>query len=1134
MRARQFIQPIAVALLIAAAQPVAAEQVPVRTERNGESRLITFAWRSPVAYEQRIADGRLVINFSTPIEGPLQSIVGSFGDLLTDVRRSADGRSVSFGLRRPVEAYAFYSGTAVTVELLPKGGPAAAPPAAEPQPATPAAAPAGSPSAPVDAARVAVRTGRHQDYTRVVFDFPRNVAYTISNDGGVVRMRFKSPADIDVGVLNGGGLPLIGGARTEISGGETIVTMAIPPTSTVRDFLSGPKVVIDVRRPSGSATAAALPPPDAPTAQAAAPSQPQPEAAASEPVTPVEQAELPPQAPPPAEPATAAPTNRPRALTPTGAAPPPSPAASGDEQLSPRALAQSNGPLGAAKASATPGAEDVAFRFEFDEPVAAAAFRHGGAVWMVFDKPLTVDTAALKVQAGNQAIDLEQLPNPNATVLRLRTSRRYNPAVSRDGLSWIIDLRERDMAPQTALTVDAQPTSPVGARVFIAVPEPGRPISIADPNVGVNFIVVPLIPLGHAIGREFSYPQFSLDVAAQGIVINPVIDDLRVRSLRQGVEISSSGVRLAISNVSDDAAAHAQLASSRPMSLALEDLSNEFAPVDQFRVVRREKELAVSEAPPRTRTAARMELARFFFANGYAPETLGVLEVAKESVPLLENDPAFRVLRGGANFMLGRYQDALADLTNESLQGNDEGRLWAAATTAMMGDRIGSARDLRFTGGIARDYPRKLKMDLGILIAEVAAETGDGQGARLFLDALNLENPTPDEQAMLRFAEGKLKELDGDYEAAVQLWDDVIASDHRPSRARARAALTEMLLKLRRISERDAIEQYEKLRFAWRGDRREFENLRRLGSLYLDEGFFREGLQTLKEAATNFREYPEATDVTKQMSDTFNALFLGDAADQLDPVKAIAVYNEFKELTPTGARGDEMIRNLADKLVDVDLLDRAAELLSAQVQFRLQGEQKARVGARLALIHTFAREYQKALEVLEGTGQANLPDELSAQRRHLLGKVLFGLGRNSEALALLENDQSEAAELIRHEIYWNTGDWRSAANSLRLLVKISGAEPGMPLTDKQAARISNYAVALTNSGGERVLSQLKRKFAPAIAQTKYAEMFQLVTAPSQIGVIDPLAVSRKVQEAETFLSAYRNKLKDGEPLSSIN
>ena len=1145
-----------------AATPLLAEQVPIRTETKDGNAFITFGWTDPVAYTHEVRDGRIEIRFSRPIEGAFNEIAAKLGDVIEDGRAGSDGRSVSFGLKRPVDAFAFYTGTQVTVELVPKGPAPAANSAANADAGQPSDTPLAARSKPLrigrplasaqavagtstpaaDAPQVRVRTGEHPNYTRIVFDFEGQVPFETATNNGVVTVRFARPFNIQTDPLNAGNIRLVGGGRSAVQGNETIVTLAVPTTSNVRAFRAGPKIVVDVREPTGSIEPVSLPaiadatptPATANPETASAPDEAP--APAAEPVAPVETAAV---APPSAAPAVANEDGRPRALTVGGAAPPPAAAIDADPpsdpELSPRALPLVGGQVAEpAKVTAFPGEDQLAFRFDFTEPVAAATFRRGGAVWIVFDKPLTVDTAALQVQAGEAAFEILQLPSDAATVLRIRTSQRYNPSVSRDGLAWIIDLRDQPLQAQTPLPVNAQPESPVGARVFIPVPEPGRPIPVTDPNVGDNFVVVPVIPLGQGVGLDHQFPQFKIQLAAQGVVINPVIDDLRVRSLRQGIEISASGVQLAISNVSDDAAAHAQLAASRPMVVALEELARYYAPTNQIRVVRREMESAVSSAPEERKAGPRLELAKFFLANAYAPETLGVVQVAISEVPLLENDPVVRVLRGASNFLLGRYQEALADLTHESAAGNDEARLWAAASRAMLGDRVGAARDLRFTGSIARDYPRALKMPLGILIAEVAAETGDGQGAKLFLDALNLEKPTPSERAMLKYAEGLLMQLDGDFETAIALWEDVLESENRPARARARVARTETLLKLRRIDYREAIGEYEKLRFAWRGDKMEFDNLRRLGGMYLDEGYYRKGLETLKAAATNFRDLPEAPEITKLMSDTFNALFLEKEADQIDPVKAIAIYNEFKELTPAGARGDQMIRNLADKLVEVDLLDRAAELLKAQVQFRLVGEEKARVGARLALIYSLAQEFEKALDVLGGTNEPNLTPELVQQRRHLQARVLMGLNRQNDALTLLANDASEPAELLRTELYWDAGNWLEASRSLRLLVKLSGAEDGAPVNQVQAARILSYAVALTNSGGERTIAQLVRDFGPAMRDSTYGEAFQLVTAPSTVGVLDPATVSAKVSEAETFLTAYREKLKDGVPLSSLN
>jgi len=58
------------------------------------------------------------------------------------------------------------------------------------------------------------------------------------------------------------------------------------------------------------------------------------------------------------------------------------------------------------------------------------------------------------------------------------------------------------------------------------------------------------------------------------------------------------------------------------------------------------------------------------------------------------------------------------------------------------------------------------------------------------------------------------------------------------------------------------------------------------------------------------------------MASTFKKLYLDGAADTMAPVAAIGLYDEFRDLTPTGTPGDEMIRKLADRLVKASFVRR--------------------------------------------------------------------------------------------------------------------------------------------------------------------------------------------------------------------
>ena len=293
----------------------------------------------------------------------------------------------------------------------------------------------------------------------------------------------------------------------------------------------------------------------------------------------------------------------------------------------------------------------------------------------------------------------------------------------------------------------------------------------------------------------------------------------------------------------------------------------------------------------------------------------------------------------------------------------------------------------------------------------------------------------------------------------------------------------------------------------------------------------------MRQAATHFRTHEKAPEVTQEMSDVFARLYLEDGADVMAPVTAIALYDEFKELTPAGEKGDEMIRNLADRLVAVDLLENGAKILDSQVKFRLDGVEKARVGARLALVRSLNLEYDEALDALLETEVDGLPEDLATQRRHLKARAMMGAEEPENALVLLEEDESVDADLLRTEIFWQGKDWRNAAKTLRRLVRSSGAKPREPLEFKQSRFVLDLAIALTLSDNDQGLGRIKRDYGEAMEGSQFSEAFRLIASPQARGLVDYRTIADKVSDVEgfqDFMTAYRERLGIKKLSSAIN
>lgn len=1145
------------ATVISGSVSALAEAVGVRAARTNDYGRIVFIWNAPVSHDMEVDARRLTVRFGRPIEASYQRVLGELRNYVASAEAGADGRSVTFRLQGEFEAYSFDSGRSIIVEIAkpPPAKQAAAPTAAEISVAVVRRKVAAQEAASGALPKIRVRSGQHPDYSRIVFDWRDAVKYSLSSNAGVVDITFERAADLQLKALNDNPPPYLGAIRARSSGGATRVVMAVSKSSRIKHFLAGSKVVVDIRRPTGDEEIAALPP--EPTAPPKADPEPAPAPAAS-PVAPVASApadetaiatataaarnaaaqQTSSPAPSPA-PAAAQPQNQVQAPTPSppqalGPARREEPVALRPVTLKPgerpQPAAAGSGNEGEAAEPPTPvdPSTGVKLRFDWDEPVAAAVFRRVGFVWVIFDKPSRVDTAALLRAGGNIIRAIDQAPTEKGTVLRIATLRGVNPSLARDGLSWILEFRKQDLRPATPIEIKAQPNSPVGARVFLPVPEPGTAIGITDPMVGDNLVVVPVIPLGHGVAEAYEYPQLELLPTAQGVVVRAKIDDLRVRPLRQGIELTSA-TALALTSVSDDVAAGARLAALKPLEKLLELDTWEVKDLTKFNDRKQELQADLAQSRGVQREVKRMNMVRFYYANGFNAEALGILARLQAERPEIADDAEFRLIRGGVFYFLGRLSDAASDLSHASLDNNDEANFWRAAVIAASGDMLAAAAELRRTGGITRGYPKALKLPMGTLVAEAAVEIGDIKTAKAFVDALNAAKPDDRQKARLSYVEGKVLNTGGDVDGAIAKWEDAIDSRNRPVRAQATVARMDLMMKLERMEAKEAISELEKLRYAWRGDDFEFELLRRLGGLYLDEGVYRNGLNALRQAATYYRDNEEAPQVTEQMADVFSRLYLREGADAMPAVTAIAVYQEFKELTPAGAKGDEMIRKLADRLADVDLLEQAAEILEGQIRFRLSGPLKAEVGARLAVIYLLARQFDRALAALEATNEQGVNDSLAEQRRHLRARALMGVGGQQQALELLKRDKASGADMLRAEIFWQGGDWANASKALRRVAKASGAEKEKPLSTEQAEKVLNYAISLTLSGNERGLGRLRRDFGRSMEATPMKDAFRLVTAPTALGLITPESVAGRVKLAEnfkTFLGEYKKKLKE--------
>ena len=171
-----------------------------------------------------------------------------------------------------------------------------------------------------------------------------------------------------------------------------------------------------------------------------------------------------------------------------------------------------------------------------------------------------------------------------------------------------------------------------------------------------------------------------------------------------------------------------------------------------------------------------------------------------------------------------------------------------------------------------------------------------------------------------------------------------------------------------------------------------------------------------------------------------------------------------------------------------------------------------------------------------GSFVQNIPEELADQRRHLRSRSLMGQERIQEALALLREDKSVDADLLRMEMHWNDQNWVQVSKTLNRILRTYEAKANQPLDELQAQTVLNMGIAMTLSGNERGIDRLRLDYGEAMDDSPFRDAFRLIASPDTFGLISYNSIAGKVKDVknfQTFMSAYQERLK-ARKLSEIN
>jgi tetratricopeptide (TPR) repeat protein len=483
---------------------------------------------------------------------------------------------------------------------------------------------------------------------------------------------------------------------------------------------------------------------------------------------------------------------------------------------------------------------------------------------------------------------------------------------------------------------------------------------------------------------------------------------------------------------------------------------------------------------PRAPAEARLALARFLVGSGLGYEAVGVLNAIVAKAPNMTGEPELRGLRGAARASIGRFEEAQADFASSAVAGDPAAAVWRGYIASTQGDWAG-ARQAFAAGAMTVDaFPAEWRARFGAAHALAALETGDLDAARALLAYSFSQNAPAADQLTARLVQAKLFEIDGQSDRALAVYTAIGRAPLDAVSVPARLGAVRLSLARGSMKPDAAAHELEGLRWRWRGDATELAVIRQLGQIYLSQGLYREALTALKGAGPGLNRLEAAGQVQADLGAAFRMLFLEGGADGLQPIQALGLFYDFRELTPIGADGDEMVRRLARRLVDVDLLDQAAELLKYQVDNRLEGVAKAQVATDLATVYLMDRQPEPALQAIWGSRTTLLPSALNSERRALEARALSDLGRFDHALEVLGSDGSAEARGVKAEVFWKQRKWSEAGALYESLLGDRHRNPAALGADEEA-RLIRAGVGYSLGRDSAALSRLSRNYRPFVA-----------------------------------------------------
>ena len=1149
----------------------------VKAIADGGFVRLLFHFDQAVESNVRVSGAIIVITFKKPVAVAVEKLSSGASGFISVARRDPDGGAIRIALAHKVKVNSIAAAERLYVDLLPDNwnGPTPGLPREVIDELVRRAREAESQLHQQKIADkqkkpplVRVKVAAQPTFIRFIFTMPGTVNVVPERADGRVTLNFDQPINWDLADAKASLPPTLKSIESEVDFETVAVVFTLNGTPQVRTFREERSIIVDIgldgaakpkptegsaKQPAVAESSPAIAPPQtAPAKDATPPAELKPSAPAAAllaeakptqaPQTAKEQPKpvenpVPPreaQAPAPlaeanasSDAAAVAPASVPAAASPAptppadAAASVPAPAPPVEiarpSQRAPTADAERPppNPNAVVVASVQQSGETMRIEFPFAAATPAAVFQRADALWLVFDTPTQIDLTAIQADNDNGVREvLFERAKDGAATIRFKLTRPRMSSIVGDGPTWTVTIADTMTASTKPLTVARSIVGKNRASLAIPFDDPRAIHDVTDPDIGDRLLIVTALGPARGFLKAQDFVELRALPSTHGVVVQPLADDITAELGADKVSISRpAGLSLSATALGQQPLATNFRAYTFDTQLWGYDRDAPFN-ARQAELIR-----LAAAAPVSKRRHARLNLARFYLAKDMAPEAKAVLDVALSDQH--SDDVTGSVLTAVADVMLDRPEEALKVLAKPQVGNQQDAPVWRAIALARQGKWADAQKIFKTISAAIAALPIELQRMAMKEALRSAIEVRDFNSATRVVNEIETVGVTPDLEPTINVLVGRLYEGLGRNEDALSSYRAAATSGNRRAAAQGRLREIALTFATGGMGRKDVINDLETLTTVWRGDETETEGLKLLAHLYTEDSRYRDAFHVMRTALL---AHPNS-DLTRKIQDeaavTFESLFLGGKGEALPPIEALGLFYDFRELTPIGRRGDEMIRRLADRLVSVDLLDQAAELLQHQVDHRLQGAARAQVATRLAVVYLLNRKPDRALATLQKTRAADLSNDLRDQRLLIEARAMSNLGRHEVALELITNINSREAMRLRSDVLWAARRWRDAGEQIELLYGNRWREFA-PLNDTERSDILRAAICYALSEESIGVARLREKYEAKFSEGADRRAFEVVTAPIGASGSEFQDIAKKVASVDTLDAFLRD------------